>query len=230
MTVRDSRSKISLKIGSVFCYGQTGSGKTHTMYGSKTDPGIAPRSLQYLYAQLKTVPESKVTISFLEIYNESINDLLEPSRKNIPLVETAKGVTQIRGLTECVCENLDDAEAVLKLGEKNRHIGITQANDKSSRSHTMFVCFLRPEAMKIIRLRINIEVKAGTDMPGQSGYVATINLVDLAGSECANTHLTGDKSGKMETGYINKVWFFTSSQKPNSQNRVYWSLAPLSRD
>ena len=125
---------------SVFCYGQTGSGKTHTMYGIKSDPGIASRALYYLFEtmQMATDYQYTITIGFLEIYNESVNDLLDPSKKNLALVETTtKGVTQIKGLTEIKCSKLQEAEAALRLGEKNRHIGITQINEKSSRSHTM---------------------------------------------------------------------------------------------
>jgi len=132
----------------VFCYGQTGSGKTYTMYGGKTDQGIAQRAIEYLYDKIKSTHELqfKITIGFLEIYNESVNDLLEPSRKNLPLIEAAKGVIQIRGLTECTCDCVEDAWAVLSLGEKNRHIGITQVNEKSSRSHTMFFSLERHNA------------------------------------------------------------------------------------
>ena len=79
-------------LGSVFCYGQTGSGKTHTMYGTKTDPGIVPRLIDDLYSKIKSVTDKqyKVTIGFLEIYNETINDLLMPSRRNLRFSEYPK--------------------------------------------------------------------------------------------------------------------------------------------
>jgi primosomal protein N' len=126
--------------GSVFCYGQTGSGKTYTMYGSKDDPGIAPRAIKYLFEQINGNSELsfKITIGFLEIYNEVVNDLLDASKKNLTLVEIAKGTVIIKDLTEVLCETQESAEEVLKLGETNKHIGSTQANDKSSRSHTMY--------------------------------------------------------------------------------------------
>lgn len=126
--------------GSAFCYGQTGSGKTYTMYGTREDPGIAQRAIKYLFQQAAGNPELsfKVTIGFLEIYNEVVNDLLDTSKKNLALVEIAKGVVVIKDLTEVLCETQKSAEDVLKLGETNKHIGSTQANDKSSRSHTMY--------------------------------------------------------------------------------------------
>lgn len=125
--------------GSVLCYGQTGSGKTHTMYGTETDPGIAPRALQYLFDSIKNSSSSKfkITVGFFEIYNEVINDLLEIGKRGLKLVEVAKGVAAIKGLTECVCEDFEEASRILKVGEKNKHMGISKINDKSSRSHTM---------------------------------------------------------------------------------------------
>lgn len=127
--------------GSFFCYGQTGSGKTYTMYGNDKNPGIALRSLDYLFNCNGIEQIYKVTLGFLEIYNETINDLLNPDRKNLQLIEVAKGVVNVKGLTECICKTLEDAYEVLKLGERNKHIGITKINDKSSRSHTMYALF-----------------------------------------------------------------------------------------
>ena len=126
--------------GSVFCYGQTGSGKTHTMYGNKSDPGLAPRAIEYLFDRIEATPELvfKVTIGFIEIYNEVVNDLLDTNKRNLSLVEVTKGVVIIKDLTETLCPSREDAEVVLRMGENNKHIAATQANEKSSRSHTMY--------------------------------------------------------------------------------------------
>ena len=124
--------------GSVFCYGQTGSGKTHTMYGNENDPGIAVRALEYLFRFIEnSKAQHKVTLSFFEIYNEAINDLLDINKKNLKFIEIAKGVVNIKELTQCTCETFNDATRVLRIGDSNKHMGISKINDKSSRSHTM---------------------------------------------------------------------------------------------
>lgn len=185
--------------GSVFCYGQTGSGKTHTMYGNKSDPGLAPRAIEYLFDRIEATPELvfKVTIGFIEIYNEVVNDLLDTNKRNLSLVEVTKGVVIIKDLTETLCPSREDAEVVLRMGENNKHIAATQANEKSSRSHTMYSNKWKS------RLRIVIESKG----PEKEAYTAAINLVDLAGSECANYLSNGNKCGRMETSCINKVFY-----------------------
>jgi centromeric protein E len=124
--------------GSVFCYGQTGSGKTHTMYGDESDSGIAVRALEYLFKSIEnSKAQHKVTISFFEIYNESINDLLDNNKKNLKFIEVAKGLVNIKGITKCACETFNEAIRILKVGDNNKHMGISKINDKSSRSHTM---------------------------------------------------------------------------------------------
>ncbi len=205
------------RLGSVFCYGQTGSGKTHTMYGNKSDAGVVQRMLDDLYGsilqqQTTHAQKFKVTLSFLEIYNETINDLLMPSRRGLKLVDSQREGAVVKDLSEYVCESGADALTMLRLGEKNRHIGITQVNEKSSRSHTMYFFFIL-EKQKT-RMRILVETKEQGKAEGESsGCSSTVNLVDLAGSECANANMaaTTNREGKMETGCINKARFTWSN-------------------
>ncbi|CAM9779321.1 unnamed protein product [Ascophyllum nodosum] len=168
----------------VFAYGQTGSGKTFTMEGPKNDRGVNFRALGELFA-LSTEDDSKefkFRVSMLEVYNESIKDLLmesgRPAVDNVHNVDTRhkhekhdirvdkKGRVYVEGLVESEVATLKEVEELVVLGGRNRTVGSNNVNEHSSRSHLVLQVYI-----------------SSTDTT--SGYIqhGQLNLIDLAGSE-----------------------------------------------
>ncbi|KAA8538272.1 hypothetical protein F0562_027905 [Nyssa sinensis] len=184
--------------GTAFAYGQTSSGKTFTMNGSENDPGIIHRAVKDIFTKIQTITDREflIRVSYMEIYNEEINDLLAVENQKLQIHESLERGIFVAGLRE---EIVNSAEQVLKLiqsGEVNRHFGETNMNVRSSRSHTIF--------------RMVIESK-GKDINSSSGYsssddairVSVLNLVDLAGSE--RIAKTGAGGVRLKEGkHINK--------------------------
>ncbi|XP_057810222.1 LOW QUALITY PROTEIN: kinesin-like protein KIN-12E [Salvia miltiorrhiza] len=168
----------------MFAYGQTGSGKTYTMMGDidkmdgrlGEDCGITPRIFEYLFSRIKKEEESRLQerltysckCSFLEIYNEHITDLLEPSSTNLQLREDLKKGVYVENLSEHSVRTVNDVLHILQQGAANRKIAATYMNSESSRSHSVFTCVIesRWEKDSMAHLRFG-----------------RLNLVDLAGSE-----------------------------------------------
>lgn len=145
---------------SVFAYGQTGSGKTYTMWGpanglleehlSGDQRGLTPRVFELLFARLSEEQAKhaerqlkyQCRCSFLElllqIYNEQITDLLDPSLKNLMIREDVKSGVYVENLTEEYVKNLKDLSKLLVKGLANRRTGATSVNAESSRSHCVF--------------------------------------------------------------------------------------------
>ncbi|CAN6326872.1 unnamed protein product [Urochloa humidicola] len=157
--------------GTVFAYGQTGSGKTHTMSGSGADPGIIPLTVRDLFDTTRQAVDREFCfkVSYMEIYNEDINDLLTLGSQKLPIRDNSKHEACIGGLLEDVVESVEQTLDILKLGETNRHVGQTNMNARSARSHTIF------------RMVIESWVKNQMDS-GDAIRVSVLNLVDLAGS------------------------------------------------
>eukprot|EP00753_Platysulcus_tardus_P010615 PLAT290.1.p1 GENE.PLAT290.1~~PLAT290.1.p1 ORF type:complete len:722 (-),score=387.59 PLAT290.1:83-2248(-) len=175
--------------GTIFAYGQTGSGKTHSMMGSGDDVGIIPLMNRDLFSQVAAVKASDpsvqflVTVSYLEIYNEVLNDLLNPSDKHLKIREHPELGIYVEGLAELIVESELDVLNLIEQGNKVRRVAETMMNARSSRSHSCFTIKLQ---------RKSTEVVAGTEK--ETLLKAKINLVDLAGSERASkTGATGDR-------------------------------------
>eukprot|EP01114_Cavostelium_apophysatum_P001005 TRINITY_DN1086_c0_g2_i1.p1 TRINITY_DN1086_c0_g2~~TRINITY_DN1086_c0_g2_i1.p1 ORF type:complete len:968 (-),score=269.03 TRINITY_DN1086_c0_g2_i1:75-2978(-) len=159
--------------GTIFAYGQTGTGKSFTMFGSDSDQdlkGIIPRSCVDLFASIEKLKgegtETTVKCSFLEIYNENLFDLLNPSKTGaLKVRETATRGVWVENLTQQNVETAEEVFSLIKEGEKSRSVSYTQMNEASSRSHTLFI------------LGIQQKTSDGATKEG------TLNLVDLAGSE-----------------------------------------------
>lgn len=175
----------------VFAYGQTGSGKTFTM--SHEGDGMIPLSMKKIFQEIKSLQaqgwEYRVTGEFIEIYNEQIVDLLKsgssPQKHEIKHDEES-GVTTVTNVTKVSIETEKDAIDVLHKATKNRNTASTMANERSSRSHSVFI--------------INIDGKNAELGKIRKG---TLNLIDLAGSErLNNSHAKGDRL--KETQAINK--------------------------
>lgn len=182
--------------GSIFMYGQTTSGKTYTMLGTPDTPGILPCTARDIFNYIKNDHENeyKVWISYLEIYNESINDLLNPGSSNLKLKEDINYGTKVVGLKAQQVWTFEQAIILMNYGEEHRVYKETSVHEHSSRSHTIF--------------RIYIESDSKT-LDGPKKY-SVLNLVDLAGSERLNEYENKrDTSG--ETGHINKSLFILAN-------------------
>ncbi|KAJ1852086.1 hypothetical protein LPJ73_002894, partial [Coemansia sp. RSA 2703] len=126
--------------GTIFAYGQTSSGKTHTMYGSGSELGIVKLAVNNMFSIVEndSKREYLIRVSFLEIYNEVLRDLLEPSKTNLKIHENAKHEIFVGDLSEHIVFNTQQVEDILAKGDGNRQIGGTNMNERSSRSHTIF--------------------------------------------------------------------------------------------
>ncbi|XP_038706759.1 kinesin-like protein KIN-7D, mitochondrial isoform X2 [Tripterygium wilfordii] len=174
--------------GTVFAYGVTSSGKTHTMHGDQNSPGIIPLAIKDVFSIIQDTPGSEflLRVSYLEIYNEVINDLLDPTGQNLRVREDAQG-TYVEGMKEEVVLSPGHALSFIAAGEEHRHVGSNNFNLFSSRSHTIFTLMIESSAH-------------GDEYDGV--IFSQLNLIDLAGSESAKTETIGIR--RKEGSYINK--------------------------
>lgn len=172
----------------VFTYGQTSSGKTHTMKGGPKDPGLIPLLLTNLFNQLttQTTTTPQVQLEYVEIYNETVNDLLCRGNKDLEIRgDPAKGVV-IKGITSKVVHGASEALELFAKGESERRFAETKMNHTSSRSHCVFRVHVVLEKMVADPDNPKVERKIKT--------TSAINLIDLAGSEgVAKTDADGER-------------------------------------
>ncbi|KAK9806812.1 hypothetical protein WJX72_003588 [[Myrmecia] bisecta] len=174
----------------IMAYGQTGSGKTYTICGPPGEPGVNRRALQELFscaAELASTHEVQFNASILEIYNETIRDLLSPvADQKLEVKENPDGSMYVPGLTLQTLDSMATVEALVQKGAANRAVSATRMNEHSSRSHLVFTVYV---ACK--------DNTTGTVARGK------LHLVDLAGSERLSRSLVeGDRL--KETQAINK--------------------------
>nr|XP_046254165.1 kinesin-like protein KIFC3 isoform X1 [Scatophagus argus] len=156
----------------IFAYGQTGSGKTYTMEGVEDDPGINQRALRLLFSEVtEKAPdwEYNITVSMVEIYNETLRNLLGESltdKLDIKMNPDGSGQLYVPGLTEFTVQSPEDINRVFELGHMNRATACTNLNEHSSRSHALLIITVS-----------GFNSATGTRTQGK------LNLVDLAGSE-----------------------------------------------
>ncbi len=176
----------------IFCYGQTGSGKTYTMSASD---GMIPLAVNQIYETAKSLEEKgwqyKMEGSFIEVYNEELNDLLGKAndidkKKHEIKHDMAKGKTTITNITTVELDAPSKVENILQRASNNRSVASTKANERSSRSHSVFILKLLGE----------------NSITGEKSE-GTLNLVDLAGSERLN-HSGAVGERLKETQNINK--------------------------
>ncbi|XP_062507660.1 uncharacterized protein LOC134184072 isoform X2 [Corticium candelabrum] len=161
--------------GSIIAYGQTGTGKTYTIEGESGDEarGIIPRASEHIFDYIQNQASSSarflVRCSYLEIYNEKISDLIDPTRKDLRIREDAEGSVYVENLSEHVVRSLSDVRQLMKKGGTSRTTDSTRLNTVSSRSHAVFT--------------IVVEHSTTTSSGSTLVTVGKLKLVDLAGSE-----------------------------------------------
>ncbi|EEY23274.1 carboxy-terminal kinesin 2 [Verticillium alfalfae VaMs.102] len=159
----------------IFCYGQTGSGKTHTM---SSEDGMIPRATHMIYDTITKLKDKSWTYtmegSFIEVYNEELNDLLAPTSRESDgrgrrleiRHDEARKQTTVAHCKTVALDSADKVEAMLAQAQSNRSVAATKSNERSSRSHSVFILKL-----------VGHNASTGERCEG------TLNLVDLAGSE-----------------------------------------------
>uniref|UniRef100_A0A4W3HTK2 Kinesin family member 13A n=1 Tax=Callorhinchus milii TaxID=7868 RepID=A0A4W3HTK2_CALMI len=180
----------------IFAYGQTGSGKSFSMMGNVEQPGLIPRLCGALFERVsKEECEShtfKVEVSYMEIYNEKVRDLLDPkgSRHSLKVREHKVLGPYVDGLSQLAVTGFEDIESLMSEGNKSRTVAATNMNEESSRSHAVF---------NIILTQTLYDVQSSTS--GEK--VSKLSLVDLAGSERVSK--TGAAGERLKEGSnINK--------------------------
>ncbi|XP_033964612.1 kinesin-1 heavy chain-like isoform X1 [Pseudochaenichthys georgianus] len=158
--------------GTIFAYGQTASGKTHTMEGNLHDPammGIIPRIVQDIFNYIYSMDENlefHIKVSYFEIYLDKIKDLLDATKVNLSVHEDKNRVPYVKGCTERFVSQPDEVMDAIDEGKSSRHVAVTNMNEHSSRSHSIFL----------------INIKQENSQTGQK-LIGKLYLVDLAGSE-----------------------------------------------
>lgn len=161
----------------VFAYGATGCGKTHTITGTAQQPGIIFLTMQELFEKISERSDEKqtdISLSYLEIYNETIRDLLVPggSKQGLMLREDANQAVSVAGLSSHHPRDVQEVMDMIVKGNEYRTISPTEANATSSRSHAV--------------LQINVAQKDRNADVNEPHTMATLSIIDLAGSERAS--------------------------------------------
>ncbi|CAD7695675.1 unnamed protein product [Ostreobium quekettii] len=197
--VRKAMSGIN---GTIFAYGVTSSGKTHTMMGDADEPGIVPQAVAQVFDMIENMPSKEflLRLSMMEIYNEVLNDLLDPTRTNLKIRTNSTRGIHVDGLKEEVVLSVEHALSLIAIGEANRKVASTTFNEGSSRSHIL--CRFCIEVSD--KLDQDSEDDAPEDVDDMIGdgpvpqpraprgpredharTMSYLNLIDLAGSESA---------------------------------------------
>ena len=194
--------------GTVFAYGMTGTGKTFSMQGTANQPGTIPLAITDIFSYIRENPvrEFLLRVSYLEIYNEKIFDLLNQStpgtqQEDIKLREDSKRGVYASPLKEEIVQSPNQLLRVISRGDQARRTGSTQFNARSSRSHAV--------VQIVVESRERVSSQGGSPekdarrsnkiLPG-GVLVSTLSLIDLAGSEKA----AENKERRTEGSHINK--------------------------
>lgn len=209
----------------VFAYGATGCGKTHTITGTAQQPGIIFMTMQELFEKvddLQSQKESEITLSYLEIYNETIRDLLNPgggTKQGLMLREDAHQAVSVAGLSSHKPQSVQEVMDMVIRGNAMRTQSPTEANATSSRSHAV--------------LQINVSLKDRDSSTTEPVTMATLSIIDLAGSERASaTKNRGERL--LEGANINKSLLALGSCinalcDPRKKNHVPYRNSKLTR-
>uniref|UniRef100_H2ZK90 Kinesin motor domain-containing protein n=1 Tax=Ciona savignyi TaxID=51511 RepID=H2ZK90_CIOSA len=182
----------------IFAYGQTGSGKSYTMMGSHEQPGLIPRLCDALFDRIHEETRDnqsfKVEVSYMEIYNEKVRDLLDPNggkQQHLKVREHKLLGPYVDGLQQLVSSSAQDVQELMSEGSKSRTVAATKMNAESSRSHAVFT---------LIVTHTMVDVQSGVS----GERVSKLSLVDLAGSERSSK--TGASGARLKEGSNINKW------------------------
>ncbi|XP_017151716.1 centromere-associated protein E isoform X3 [Drosophila miranda] len=192
--------------GTIFAYGQTSSGKTYTMMGDRENPGVMALAAKEIFKQIANDNDREylLRVGYIEIYNEKVYDLLNKKNQDLKIHEAGNGIVNVN-CEECIITSESDLLRFLSMGNKERTVGETNMNERSSRSHAIF--------------RIIIESRKSDRTVDDAVIQSVLNLVDLAGSERAGQ--TGASGTRLKEGsHINKSLLFLSNVIMNLSENV----------
>ncbi|GBG24806.1 Centromere-associated protein E [Hondaea fermentalgiana] len=236
--------------GTVFAYGQTASGKTYTMQGEQSSPGILELAAAQVFEEIACKPHYQflLHVSYIEIFNEQVKDLLTDSDANLRIREDRDRGFFVDNLEMKSIVSVEELLQAKEEGERRRHVGETNMNLKSSRSHTIFTLNVEMRDTRAMQDQDQAQDAENNDMSNVEGrrstggmvekhanrrassesdyrfgiLVGRLNLVDLAGSE--NARATGAEGGRLkEGGNINRSLLTLSrviSMLANSRNKA----------
>ncbi|KAK7489386.1 hypothetical protein BaRGS_00019330, partial [Batillaria attramentaria] len=212
--------------GCIFAYGQTGSGKSYTMMGTRSQKGIIPRLCDRLFEHIaeRTHDElsCKVEVSYMEIYNEKVHDLLDPkgSHQHLKVREHNILGPYVDGLSLLAVASFEDIDNLMSEGNKSRTVAATNMNSESSRSHAVF---------NIIVTQTLIDTASGSS---QLMFYAYVNLRDDAAADISvvcvcdvRANSFCKSSQRMFYAYVNlhddtTVYVFVAGRRPESTSHV----------
>ncbi|KAG0213124.1 hypothetical protein BGX28_004950 [Mortierella sp. GBA30] len=190
--------------GTVFAYGQTSSGKTYTMSGTMDHPGITPRAVEdiFKYIRENSDREFLLRVSYLEIYNESIRDLLSPEAIDLRIHEDRRRGVYVSPLKEEIVTTPSQVMRIIERGDYQRHVSSTDFNAHSSRSHSIFQIVIesRDRSPAMASGSPTSRKPIFGSKSASAVRVSQLNLIDLAGSEKA----ASNEERRKEGAFINK--------------------------
>ncbi|RMX45203.1 hypothetical protein pdam_00021088 [Pocillopora damicornis] len=181
----------------IFAYGQTGSGKTYTMMGSQNQTGLIPRLCNELFDRISSNEDENITykveVSYIEIYNEKVRDLLCPRGNQATLRVREHKILgpYVEGLTKLVVSSFKDIENLMIEGNKSRTVAATNMNTESSRSHAVF---------NIVLTRSEYDKETEDIQLGGLGILQEHCQLDIEGNEVYVTPLA--KTGTCVNGRL----------------------------
>lgn len=177
----------------IFAYGQTGTGKTYTMEGfnsgsgSVEERGIIPRAIEQIFCHIQSNISARmrflVRASYLQIYNESISDLLKPERNNLTIREDKKRGVFVEGLSEWVVRSPEEIYGLMERGGAMRATGSTKMNEVSSRSHAVFIIIAEQSKTSYVDAK-------GTEIPPEE-FTAMVNAYQARHASSGKTNANG---------------------------------------
>uniref|UniRef100_A0A4W6DM40 Kinesin family member 13A n=1 Tax=Lates calcarifer TaxID=8187 RepID=A0A4W6DM40_LATCA len=201
----------------IFAYGQTGSGKSFSMMGNGEQPGLIPRLCCSLFERVHREANEahtfKVEVSYMEIYNEKVRDLLDPkgSRQSLKVREHKVLGPYVDGLSQLAVTSFEDIEVLMSEGNKSRTVAATNMNEESSRSHAVF---------SIIVTQTLYDLQSGNS--GEK--VSKMSLVDLAGSERVSK--TGAAGERLKEGSNINKWVYFLHETPCTKTAMIATVSP----
>ncbi|XP_039268613.2 kinesin-like protein KIF22 [Styela clava] len=174
----------------IFTYGPTGAGKTFTILGTNEHPGIIPRTIRSLFSKVRQMTTQDdnflLSMSYLEIYQEKVYDLLKKENKDLNIRQDQEGNIFVPGITQQNITNFETFERLFIPASENRRVAATKLNTRSSRSHSI----------------LQIQMKSWNTSKPNHHQIAKLYLIDLAGSE--DNRRTGNTGVRLkESGSIN---------------------------